>query len=256
MKQPPAQPLAGKTALITGASSGIGRAIAQTLARLGAAVVIHARRRERLEDLAASLAAEGGRALVVAGDAGEAGEIDCLMDAARDWEAGGRKLDIVVANAGRGLAGGVLDSDPSQWRGLYQTNVLGTAYLLRRAGLLFAAQGRGDIVAVGSVVGRNISPFSGFYGSSKFALGALAAALRREVCARGVRVCTVLPGIVESGFQQVAGYTPENFGRSIARFGRVLDPQAIADGVAWVLTQPPHVNVSDITIRPTGQDYP
>jgi len=256
MEKSPPLPLAENTALITGASSGIGRAIAETLARLGAAVVIHARRRERLEDLAASIVAKGGRALVVAGDAGETADIDCLLDAAQNWEEGGRKLDIVVANAGRGLAGGVTNSDLSQWRELYQTNVLGTAYLLRRAGLLFAAQGHGDIVAVGSVVGRNISPFSGFYGSSKFALGALTEALRREVCARSVRVCTVLPGIVESGFQQVAGYTPENFGRSIAKFGRVLDPQAIADGVAWVLTQPPHVNVSDITIRPIGQDYP
>ncbi|MDD4173187.1 MAG: SDR family NAD(P)-dependent oxidoreductase, partial [Kiritimatiellae bacterium] len=172
------------------------------------------------------------------------------------WRDGGCAYDIVVANAGRGLAGGITTSDESQWLELYQTNVLGTAHLLRQAGRYLAERGGGDIVVVSSVVGRNISPYSGFYGSSKFAVSALAEALRREVCAAGVRVSTVLPGIVESGFQQVAGYTRENFGKTVETYGRVLAPQDIANGVAWLLAQPPHVHVSEIMIRPTGQNYP
>ena len=71
-----------------------------------------------------------------------------------------------------------------------------------------------------------------------------------------MRVSTVLPGIVESGFQQVAGYTRENFGKTVETYGRVLEPQDIANGVAWLLSQPPHVHVSEIMIRPTGQNYP
>jgi NADP-dependent 3-hydroxy acid dehydrogenase YdfG len=111
-------------------------------------------------------------------------------------------------------------------------------------------------VAIGSVVGRNISPFSGFYGSSKFAIGAIAEGLRREVCSHGVRVSVVMPGIVVSEFQQVAGYNEDNFGNWIAQFGKLLDPQAIAEGIRWLLTLPPHVNVNEIMIRPTGQSYP
>lgn len=248
--------LSGKTAVVTGASSGIGLAVALTLARAGAAVVIHARRKERLDKLAEQIEQSGGKVLVVAGNAGDRSDIDALLELALAWEDGGSKVDIVVVNAGRGLAGGVLTSDETQWQELYQTNVLGAAYLMRQAGQYMAQRKRGDIVVVSSVAGRNISPFSGFYGSSKFAVGAVAEALRQEICSKGVRVSTVLPGIVVSGFQQVAGYSQENFGKSIAHFGTLLEPQAIADGVAWLLALPSHINVSDITIRPTGQNYP
>ena len=114
----------------------------------------------------------------------------------------------------------------------------------------------GDIVAIGSVVGRNISPFSGFYGSSKFAVGAFTEALRKEVCSHGVRVSLVMPGIVESEFQGVAGLTEENFGKLVAQFGKLLEPQNIADSIQWLLSLPAHVNVSEIMIRPTGEVTP
>ena len=226
------KPFLGKTAIVTGASSGIGRAVALTLAREGAAVVVQARRKERLGELAAEIAKAGGRALAVAGDAGVKGDAEALLEQALAWSESGGRLDIVVANAGRGLAGGILGSDEQQWQELYQTNVLGTAGLLRRAGQIMAGQRSGDIVVLGSVVGRNISPFSGFYGSSKFAVGAIAEALRQEICSKGVRVSTVMPGIVVSEFQQVAGYNAENFGKSIAHFGKLLEPQEVADGIA------------------------
>jgi NADP-dependent 3-hydroxy acid dehydrogenase YdfG len=248
--------LTGKTAIVTGASSGIGQATALTLARAGAAVVIHARRKERLDKVAAEIAGQGGKALVVAGDAGVQEDIDLLLGQALAWKEGGCKYDIVVVNAGRGLADGILDSDESQWAGLYRVNVLGAAQLMRRAAHYMVKQKRGDIVVIGSVVGRNISPFSGFYGSSKFAAGALAEALRREVCSQGVRISVVMPGVVVSEFQAVAGYDPENFGKALAQFGKLLEPQAIADGIHWLLTLPPHVNVSEIMIRPTGQSVP
>jgi len=194
--------------------------------------------------------------LAVAGDASSEPDLDALLDRTLSWVEGGRRYDIVIANAGRGLAGGILDSDESQWRELYQINVLGAAHLLRRAGQYLVERKSGDIVVVGSVVGRNVSPFSGFYGSSKFAIGAIAEGLRREVCSHGVRVSLVMPGIVVSEFQDVAGYDEENFFKSIAHFGKLLEPQAIADGIHWLLTLPPHVNVNEIMIRPTGQSYP
>ena len=248
--------LSDKTAIVTGASSGIGRATALTLSQAGAAVVIQARRRDRLDELASEISNQGGKALAVVGDASIQADIDLLLNHALDWNEGGCKYDIVVVNAGRGLAGGILSSDEAQWQELYQVNVLGAAYLMRQAGQYMVQRKSGDIVVIGSVVGRNISPFSGFYGSSKFAIGAIAEGLRREICQHDVRVSVVMPGIVLSEFQNVAGYNEENFGKGIAHFGKLLEPQSIADSIYWLLTLPPHVNINEIMIRPTGQNYP
>lgn len=248
--------LSGKTAIVTGASSGIGRATALTLAWAGAAVVIHARRKDRLTKVASDIQAQGGKAYAIAGDASTVSDLDKLLERTLNWKEGGGKYNIVVVNAGRGLAGSTLLSDNSQWQELYQLNVIGAAHLMRCAGHYMKERKSGDIVVIGSVVGRNISPFSAFYGSSKFAVGAIAEGLRQEVCAHGVRVSLVMPGIVTSGFQKVAGYDEENFYKGIAHMGKLLEPQAIADGICWLLTQPPHVNVSEVMIRPTGQNYP
>jgi NADP-dependent 3-hydroxy acid dehydrogenase YdfG len=250
------KPLTGKTAIVTGASSGIGKATAMTLAQAGAAVVIQARRKDRLVKLASDIEAKGGKALAISGDASLTSDTDRLLEKTLEWKAGGRKYDVVVVNAGRGLAGGMLSSDHYQWEEVYHTNVLGAAYLMRSAAKYFVERKKGDIVAIGSVVGRNISPFSAFYGSSKFAVGAIVEGLRQEVCSHDVRVSLVMPGIVKSEFQKVAGYNEDNFYKGIAHMGKLLDPQAIADGIYWLLTQPRNVNVSEIMIRPTGQNYP
>ncbi|MBF0593381.1 MAG: SDR family oxidoreductase [Candidatus Omnitrophica bacterium] len=248
--------LSGKTAIVTGASSGIGRSTALLLAADGAAVVAAARREERLKELVAEIESKGGTALAVAVDVSVPADIDLLLQKTLAWKDGGNKYDTVVVNAGRGLAGSLLTSDPKQWQEVYDLNVLGAAHLMRQAALYMVARKAGDIVAIGSVVGRQISPFSSFYGSTKFALAALAEGLRREICGQGVRVSLVMPGIVTSEFQAVAGYNQENFGKDVAKFGPLLEPQAIAEGIRWLLTLPPQVNVSEIMIRPTGQNYP
>jgi len=249
-------PLSGKTAIVTGASSGIGRSTAIALAGDGATLVLSARRKDRLKTLVGQITAQGGRALAVEADASVPADIDRLLDQALAWKDGGGKYDIVVVNAGRGLAGGLLASDAKQWQEMYDLNVLGAAHLMRRAGQYMVEHKTGHIVAIGSVVGRNVSPFGSVYGATKFAVAALAEGLRREVCGHGVRVSLVMPGIVLSEFQAVAGYNEENFGKSIAQFGKLLEPEAIAEGIRWLLSQPPHVNVSEIMIRPTGQSYP
>ena len=246
----------GKICLVTGASSGIGRSTALALAGDGAAVVVSARREDRLNALVGEIVSLGSKALAVTGDASIPADIDHLLQQALAWMDGGGKYDIVVINAGRGLAGGLLGSDAEKWQELYDLNVLGAAHLMRRAGEYMVGRKAGHIVAIGSVVGRHISPFGSVYGSTKFAVAALAEGLRREVCGHGVRVSLVMPGIVLSEFQAVAGYNHENFGKNIAQFGALLEPEAIAEGIRWLLAQPPHVNVSEIMIRPTGQSYP
>jgi NADP-dependent 3-hydroxy acid dehydrogenase YdfG len=251
--------LRNRVAVITGASAGIGRATALALARDGAAAVVMARREEKLESLLAEIRAAGGTAMAVPGDAAKESDIVTLLKRAQEFSHGlgnGGKIDIVIVNAGRGLAGGLLTSDEKQWREMYDINVLGAAMLMRRAGEILSAQGSGDIVALGSVSGHNISPFSGFYGGSKFAVAGMVEAFRREVCGRGVRVTLVLPGVVESEFQGVAGYTPENFFKGVAKFGALLKPEDVARAIAFVVSQPANVHINELVIRPTGQDYP
>ena len=245
--------LLNKTAIITGASAGIGWATACELARHGARVVLTARRADRLMELAEKIKADGGQAWTVSGDAGDKTHIDHLLAQTMQWTG---RLDIVVVNAGRGLAGGVLTSDETQWESLYKLNVLGAAHLMRASAQIMVENKSGDIVALGSVAGHNISPYSGFYGSTKWAIAAIAESLRREVCGQAVRVTTIKPGIVEREFQAVAGYTYENFTKSIVRFGKVLTPDDVAKVIGYVVSQPPHVHLNELVLRPTGQDYP
>jgi len=204
----------------------------------GAAVVIAARRKDRLESVAREIADQGGKVLAVAGDAGDAADIDGLLDNTLAWKTG-RQVRYRRRQRRRGLAGGILTSDVSQWQELYRINVIGAAYLMRRSGQYMAERKRGDIVAISSVVARNLSPFGAFYGSSKAAVSVMAEAVRRDVAPAGVRVSIVMPGIAHSEFQQVAGYNEENFGNAVAQFGKLLEPQEIADAIRWLLTLPP-----------------
>jgi len=247
------KPLKDKVALVTGASSGIGRATALHLAELGAAMVISARRADRLREVADEIQAIGGRVLSFAVDAGDVRQIDDLMAKTLAW---GKRFDAVVVNAGRGLAGGVLNSDEKAWEEIYRLNVLGASHLMRVAAQSMVQQKRGDILVLGSVSGHNISPFSGFYGSSKWAIAAAAESLRREVCAHGIRVSTIMPGIVISEFQDVAGYNNENFTATMERTGKCLEPSDVARAIGFILSQPAYVHINELVIRPTGQDYP
>jgi NADP-dependent 3-hydroxy acid dehydrogenase YdfG len=113
-----------------------------------------------------------------------------------------------------------------------------------------------DIVVLGSVVGRHISPFSALYGATKHAVHSLAEALRREIGPKGVRVTLVEPGFVLSGFQDGAGYSKEMVDGLIDRLGPMLNGAEIADAIHYAISRAPHVHVGDIVIRPTRQDYP
>ncbi|QDT14986.1 SDR family oxidoreductase [Alienimonas californiensis] len=257
----PFRPLAGRRALVTGASSGIGRAIAEILAGAGAAVVVSARRAERLETVVSGIEAAGGIAHAAPADAADNAAVDALWTTAT--AALGGLPDLVVANAGRGLQGGVLSSDEAAWEEMTRLNVLGAMHLMRVAAEALRAVHDGpsddvprDLFVIGSVVGTNVSPFSGVYGATKFAVEAAAEALRREVGKSGVRVTTIKPGIVASEFQEVAGYDHENFGQVIEKFGAMLDPEDVARCIRFVASQPANVHVNTLTVRPVGQDYP
>jgi len=261
--------LSGRVCLVTGSSSGIGEAIARRVAELGARVVLTARRGDRLEAIASELNESGGRgrAIVVTGDAAEDGVVRAMFE--RSVEAFGVEPDAVVVNAGRGLRGSLLDSNPAEWEEMIRTNLLGAAKLMREAASRMLVRldaskpgGEGwvktrrDIVLIGSSVGRHISPFSSMYGSTKFALHSLGEALRREVGPKGIRVSVVEPAVVKSEFQNAAGYDPVAFGAFMEKIGPVLEPGDVAELIGTILSLPARVNIAEVLIRPTRQDYP
>ncbi|MFZ0485722.1 MAG: SDR family oxidoreductase [Arenicellales bacterium] len=247
-----------RIAVVTGATSGIGEATARKFAGAGFGVVGNARARSKLS----ALEKEIGQAFCgIAGDAAEEAIVEKLFTAADDRF--GRKPDVVVVNAGRGLGGPVTDVDLEQFKDVLRTNVSGALALMKSAARrLVAAQQDGfpespaDIVVIGSVVGRHISPFSAVYGASKAAVHSLTESLRREVGSKGVRVTLVEPGFVLSGFQAVAGYSDEMIAGVKEKFGPLLTGADVADAIYYVVSQPPHVHISDLLIRPTRQDYP
>jgi len=264
-------PLHARIALITGSSAGIGHAVACELATLGARVAINARRDERLVALAQEIAdrcapatkvADPERVVTIPGDAADPEVILRMLD---EPEARfGAPVDLVVVNAGRGLAGSVLTSDESQWEEVVRINLLGAARLIREAGRRMVAMQEkrawpkhaADIVVLGSTVGRHISPFSSMYGSTKAAVESMTEAARRELGPKGVRVTLIEPGIVKSEFQGVAGYDEKSFGGLMDKFSPVLTPEDVARTIGFIVRQPAGVHVCDVVIRPTRQDYP
>ena len=247
-----------RVAIITGSSSGIGEATARKFVAAGFGVVGNARHEDKLLAMEHEL---GNAFCGVAGDAADSAILDRLFAAA--IEKFGKPADIVVANAGRGLGGSVTDADLSKFEDILRLNVTGTLALLQKAARNMVDSQKSafpdvaaDIVVIGSVVGRHISPFSAVYGATKFAVHGLAEGLRREVGPQGVRVSLVEPGIVISGFQEAAGYGDEQVQRFNDGFGPLIHGGDVANAIHFVVTQPAHVHVSDIMVRPTRQDYP
>lgn len=247
-----------RIAIVTGATSGIGEATVRKLVAEGIAVIGSGRNLEKLGDLEAEL---GGDFYGIAGNITHDGVIDSLFAAAENRF--GRHPDIVVANAGRGLGGSVLDSDLNQFQKVLDINVTSTLALLQKAAQLMTASqsdhypgAAADIIIIGSVVGRNISPFSAAYSATKFAVHALAEGLRREIGPKGIRVSLVEPGILLSRFQETAGYGDELLSSFTEKFGPLLIGEDIANTIHFMISQPPHVHISEIMVRPTRQDYP
>lgn len=278
-----ALPLEGRVSIVTGATAGIGLAIAEHLVKAGSRVIINARRAELLERVARDLTAvspmkDSASCIGVVGDCADQAVIDQMLNTAKRQF--GKEADLVVVNAGRGLAGSVISSDQTQWEQMIRTNILGAAALMRSAATRFnlslppqpaAAGGAAggvvaanpqwlqtprDLIVIGSVVGRNVSPFSSMYGGTKFAVHGMVEGVRRELSPLGIRVTLIAPGFVVSEFQQVAGYEQAWFEQVKHRIGPPLDPADVARAITFVAQQPAHVHVADVVIRPTRQDYP
>ena len=227
--------------LITGASSGIGAETARHAAEAGHRLVLAARREQELESLAAELGGDE-RAIAVRCDVTEFDQVEALVTTAIDRFG---RIDAVFANAGFGAGRGFLEESPEQWRSMVLTNVLGVAFTIRATLPHLLERGDGHYLITGSVAGRRALPGS-LYSATKWSVTAIAEALRQELRQmrdnHAIRVTLIEPGVVDTPFFDTRP------GPDAA-----LHDDDIARAVLYALSQPPHVDVNEILIRPTNQ---
>jgi len=267
------QPLAGKTAIVTGASSGIGAAIAERLGAAGAHVTLSGRTREAMDETARKIEKAGGTARVVVQDVRDVAQVRALVDGVVA-ETG--RLDVMVNNAGVSYPGKITEGDPDEWRTMLETNVLallvGSQAAIRA---MRACKAEGRIVNISSIAAQRRD--SGVYGATKHAVNCISATLRAELEDDTIRVVNVMPGAVATNFAR--NFDPaflEGFakmtgvpGVEIVKGERLPDevieklqpllPQVlcsaddVARAVVWAVTQPITVDIADIVVRPPKQ---
>jgi NADP-dependent 3-hydroxy acid dehydrogenase YdfG len=250
------QKLDGTVALVTGASSGIGEATAVALAEQGATVAIAARRKDRIDALAARITDGGGHALAIESDVTSQEQAQALVEKTVA-ELG--RLDTLINNAGVMLLGPAVDAPLEEWERMISVNVHGLLYCAHAAlpHLLKAAEDSprrvADVVNISSVAGRVARSGSGVYNLTKWGVGAFSESLRQEVTRRHVRVSLVEPGAVAT---ELMSHNRPEIREAMAAgndFERMV-PEDIADAIAYVVTRPWRVAINEVLIRPTEQE--
>ena len=240
-----------KVAVITGASSGIGEATAEALAAEGAAVVVAARREERLEDLVGRINGNRGNALGIACDVTDEQQAHDLIKRGRD-EFG--RVDILVNNAGVMQLSKIQKGLSDEWRTMFEVNVLGLLYATDAAIEMMKEQGSGHLVNISSLASRGTRPGLGVYSGTKMAVNGISESLRQELLEDNIRVTMVEPGAVETELPD--HITDEEAREGLGSLLEQLDPlkaEDIANAVVYVVTQPERVSINEILIRPSQQ---
>jgi NADP-dependent 3-hydroxy acid dehydrogenase YdfG len=243
-------PLSGRTALVTGASAGIGHAVARTLAAAGASIALTARRADRLEALCDEIRAAGGQALALPADVADIDQVREVVRRTID-ELGG--LDILVNNAGIMKIAPITENAIDDWTRMIDVNVKGVLHFLSAALPHMLERRSGHIVSVGSVAGRRPFPGATVYAATKFAVRALGWGLHLELGnAHGIRVTDIQPGYVAT---ELIDDQPElkSAWDEAWEGRRTLQPDDVARAVEFAVTSPDHVSVSEILVRPTDQ---
>ncbi|TDN39480.1 SDR family oxidoreductase [Hymenobacter sp. UV11] len=243
------QEIAGKVVVITGASSGIGAATALLLAGRGAKVVLGARRVERLEALAARIAAAGGEVAYLGTDVKRRADVAGLVELAT--ERFGR-LDVLVNNAGIGPISLLDDLRVDDWEEMIDVNIKGVLYGIAAALPVFRRQNSGHFVNVVSTAGLKIVPLQAVYAGTKNAVRTISEGLRQEA-GPTLRVTVVSPGFVHTDFADSMPDPAVKAQILATRDKLAISPEAIAQAIAFAIGQPADVDVGDITVRPTAQ---
>ncbi|MFC5202110.1 SDR family NAD(P)-dependent oxidoreductase [Streptomyces sp. NPDC048448] len=239
--------LEGRVVLVTGASSGIGRAIAIALSKAGARVAAGARRADRVRSLAEDAP---GEVLALELDVTDPQSVRDAVEATVERFG---TLDVLVNNAGVMLSGQILGADTTEWTRMVETNLLGSMYAVHSA-LPHLLRSKGAVVQISSTSGRVSSAASGVYAATKFGVTAFSEALRQEVTEQGVRVVVVEPGFVATELTtHITDPAIQAMAKTMAESMRTLQAEDIAGAVLYALSQPEHVAVNEILIRPTDQ---
>ncbi len=236
---------AGRVAIITGASSGLGRATARVLAGAGMKLIVTARRADRLIELAEQVSALGGACLPVVGDAAEPSIAEqCVALAQKQFG----RVDVLVNNAGAGMYKQFVDSSIEEFDTMMRANVRSGFVFSRCVAPHLVAQRSGDIVFVSSVAGLVGTPNEAVYCASKFAQVGLAQSLAEELHPFGVKVCVLCPGGMKTEFALGRGRTSESVEQST-----MMDPEETAAAVLFSCTQPQNLRVTQMTVRHMGR---
>lgn len=236
--------LTGKTALITGASAGIGRATALALAKQGANIVVTARREDRLSEVCAEIAGFGGHAVFIVGDAAaESTALAAVVSATRTFGT----VDILINNAGIGSYKDLVDTCAEEYDQMMDINVRSGFLFSRHAAPLMIAQRSGTILFVSSVAGLAGIAGEAIYSASKFAQVGFSQALDAELRKYNIKVGVICPGGVKSEFGLGRGRTEE-----FIRASRMMEPEEIAEAIVFACTQPANVRIPQLLVRHMG----
>jgi NADP-dependent 3-hydroxy acid dehydrogenase YdfG len=239
-----------RSAVVTGASSGIGAATARMLAGAGFHVVCAARRADRVEALAAEIVARGGHAAAVTCDVTDADSVAELAAAV------GGSLNVLVNNAGGAFgAGPVAEADSDDWRRMFEVNVIGLMQVTRALLPALIASGDAVILNVGSTAGRIAYEGGGGYTAAKHGTKVVSETLRLELWDQPVRVCEIAPGMVKTDEFALVRFEGDRE-RAEAVYRGVPNPltaEDVADAITWMVTRPAHVNIDELVIRPRAQ---
>jgi NADP-dependent 3-hydroxy acid dehydrogenase YdfG len=245
------QKLIGKVAFVTGASSGIGEATAVALAEEGAHLAVLARRTDRLEQVVKRIKDAGGEAVPFIADVTNEGQ---LRAAIRQAKENFGRIDILVNNAGVMLLHQIEGVDSGEWRQMLELNVLAVMLACQEVLPIMQAQGRGHIVNISSVAGRQVKAGYSGYNASKWALGAFSESLRQEVTRQHIRVTVIEPGMVATELRE--HITDPQVRKAQQEAEHSITPlrgEDIAAAIVFALTQPEHVSINEMLIRPTEQ---
>jgi 3-hydroxy acid dehydrogenase/malonic semialdehyde reductase len=237
---------------ITGASAGIGRSCARAFAKQGARLILAARRRRRLEELAVDLKRKPGEdILLLELDVRDQPAVErTIKNLPAEWSA----IDVLVNNAGlsRGLDK-LYEGKLEDWEEMIDANIKGLLYVSRAVIPGMVQRGRGHIINIGSISGHEVYPGGSVYCATKFAVDALSKGMRLDLSGTGLRVSQVSPGMVETEFSLVRFRGDEERAGKVYKGLMPLSPDDVADAVVYCATRPPHVNVSELIVMPTDQ---
>lgn len=240
-----------KIVFITGATAGIGRACAYHFAVNNYNLIISGRRKERLEEMAASLRENGTDVLPVTLDVRDKDQVKDVID---NLPLAWRKIDVLVNNAGLALGlNAFQDGLEEDWDIMIDTNVKGLLYVGKAVAKLMIENKSGHIINIGSIAGKEVYPRGNVYSATKHAVDAITKGMRQDLLKEGIRVTQVAPGAVETEFSKVRFKGDDERAAKVYNDYRPLSPKDVADVVYYASSLPPHVNINDVVIMPTDQ---